>query len=92
MKGTIAAIKPPHHRVLFLFEDRGDIVPSYDDKGRSQPAWTSYYEIDGEPLYVQTFKEVSGGHPLAARREIEDRKAIAALGYDLNTVKEHINA
>jgi len=94
VKGTIARIGKPEERVLFVHEDKGDLVPAYTSDGKRFEAWTSYFEIAGEPLYVQVEKastaEPDVGEPLyvreAVRRRYHDAKACAELGYDFDSI------
>jgi hypothetical protein len=80
--------------VIVVHENKGDVVPAFNDKAQPYAAYTSMIEVRdlaGERLglvFSQVDKEVADSGDVVALRSAADEMAIESLGVDLETLKD----
>lgn len=82
--------------IVMVHQDKGDVVPGFDEHMNRFEAFTSYFEwgkTHEDRAYVQVDKfEAEKFGDIAAYRHIQDMQHLEQLGFDTSTIVEITDA
>lgn len=85
MKIKCPKISNPKEFVEIFCEDKGNIVPLYDNLGIKHEGYTTYFEFDGEKFYSLVAKDSLDPANVANERFYADCKFLAQFDLDLHS-------